>query len=414
MSSQRFGVLGRTLGHSYSPIIHTTLAGLDYTSFEKEPEEIVPFLASSEWDGLNVTIPYKRTVVPYLDELTERAQRLGNVNTIWRDDAGRLHGDNTDYLGFKMLVESTRVDVSGNTVLVLGATGGAGTTASIVLEDMGANVIPVSRKGNVTYNDLDAYADAVLIVNCTPVGMYPSCPSSPIDLGPFTKLEAVCDIVYNPARTGLILQAEKRGIPAVNGLLMLVAQAAEADRHFCGAMISAERIAEVTDLLTNTEQNIALIGMPGSGKTRVGEQLANLLGREHVDIDKALQQRLGTSCSSYILENGEAAFREQETIVLSEIARSSRLIISTGGGIVTREENYPLLHQNSVIVMLNRKLEELSHKDRPITARDGEYKLAETRMPLYRAWSDLIIDSRESAESTARAITEILPTTLNC
>lgn len=414
MSSQRFGVLGRTLGHSYSPIIHATLAGLDYTSFEKEPEEIVPFLASSEWDGLNVTIPYKRTVVPYLDELTERAQRLGNVNTIWRDDAGRLHGDNTDYLGFKMLVESTRVDVSGNTVLVLGATGGAGTTASIVLEDMGANVITVSRKGNVTYNDLDAYADAVLIVNCTPVGMYPSCPSSPIDLGPFTKLEAVCDIVYNPARTGLILQAEKRGIPAVNGLLMLVAQAAEADRHFCGAMISAERIAEVTDLLTNTEQNIALIGMPGSGKTRVGEQLANLLGREHVDIDKALQQRLGTSCSSYILENGEAAFREQETIVLSEIARSSRLIISTGGGIVTREENYPLLHQNSVIVMLNRKLEELSHKDRPITARDGVYKLAETRMPLYRAWSDLIIDSRESAESTARAITEILPTTLNC
>ena len=404
MTTPVFGLLGQKLGHSYSPTIHTELTGMEYRLFEREPEDVETFLANDEWQGLNVTIPYKRTVLPHLDELTERAKRMGNVNTIWRSSDGKLHGDNTDYAGFKMLVESIGIDVSGITALVLGATGGAGTTATKVLEDMGATVVSISRTGAVSYENVTDYADAELIVNATPVGMYPNCPEAPLSLDGFENLKAVLDIVYNPARTGLMLQAEDRGIATANGLLMLVGQAAEADRHFTGDDISLERIRQVTEKLAKQEMNIALIGMPGSGKTRVGQQLAKLTGREHVDVDHAFAEKLGISCSDYITTHGEEAFRREETAVLTDIAKRSRLIISTGGGIVTRPENYPLLHQNSTIVMLNRKLEELAHKNRPITARDGVQKLAKQRMPLYREWADIIVDSRDCAANTARAV----------
>jgi len=225
-------------------------------------------------------------------------------------------------------------------------------------------------------------------------------------------LEGVIDIVYNPARTGLMLEAERRGIPCIGGLLMLVAQAAQAVERYTGKATPRERILDVTERLSRREQNIALIGMPGSGKTRVGEQIAQLTGREHIDLDRALEERLGMPCADYIVERGEAAFREQETAALSDISKRSGLVLSTGGGVVTRDENYPLLHQNSKIVMLNRKLEELAHKGRPITARDGIDKLAEQRMPRYRAWADHIIDSRDCAANTAQALLDTLPPAL--
>ena len=409
MAKAPYGVLGRVLGHSYTPTIYRKLAGMDYVRFEREPEQLEDFLRGDEWAGVNVTIPYKRAVIPYLDELSDIAQRLGNVNTITRLPDGRLRGDNTDYFGFKMLVESLGIDLAGMTALVLGGSGGAGTTARTVLTDLGANPVSVGRTGEVTYDNLDAYRSADLIVNCTPVGMFPHCPESPIDLGLFDSLSAVVDIVYNPARTQIMMDAERRGIPCVGGLLMLVAQAAQAVERYTGAPVDTKAVCALTESLSATEQNIALIGMPGSGKTRVGQQLATILRRKHIDADDAFAERCGMSAADYIANNGEEAFRREETACLAELAATSGLVISCGGGVVTRPENYPLLHQNSIIVMLNRPIDELSTKGRPITARDGVQKLAEQRMDLYRSWADIIVDSLDCAANTARAVSERLP-----
>ena len=409
MPQRPYGVLGRVLGHSYTPVIYRELAGMDYRKFECEPDDLSAFMTGDAWEGTNVTIPYKRAVIPYLDELSPLAERMGNVNTITRLPDGRLRGDNTDYYGFKCLVESVGIDVAGKKALVFGGTGGAGTTACMVLEDMGAQVMPVSRTGEVNYDDLAKHADAAIAVNCTPVGMYPNCPAEPTSLDMLPNLEAVIDVVYNPSRTGLMLEAERRGIPHASGLLMLVAQAAQAVERYIGKTTTPERIQEITDALSHTEQNIALIGMPGSGKTRVGQNLARLLGRTHVDVDKELESRLGCTCAQYITERGEAAVRAKETAALKDLGAQSGLVLSTGGGVVTRDENYPLLHQNSLIVMLNRNIEELSKKNRPISARDGVQKLAEERMPRYRSWADIIIDSRDCAEHTAAAIKDVLP-----
>lgn len=404
-----YGVLGRTLGHSYTPTIYRQLADMEYVRFEREPDQLAGFLHGDEWEGVNVTIPYKRAVIPYLDELSDTARRLGNVNTITRLPDGRLRGDNTDYFGFRFLVESLRIDVEGMTALVLGGSGGAGTTACTVLSDLGVTAVPVGRTGEVTYGDLDRYRSAELIVNCTPVGMYPNCPDSVISLDGFDNLRAVVDIVYNPARTGIMMQAEARGIPVAGGLLMLVAQAAQAVERYTGAVIAPARITELTQALSATEQNIALIGMPGSGKTRVGQNLARLLGRTHVDCDWYFKERYGRSCAEYITTEGEDAFRREESACIRELGARSGLVVSCGGGVVTRPENYDALHQNSLIVMLDRPLSELASKGRPITARDGVQKLAEQRMGLYRSWADLIVASRDCAEHTAEAIVGELP-----
>ena len=403
-ATRPYGVLGRVLGHSYTPTIYKELAGLEYVRFEREPEELEAFMTGDEWEGTNVTIPYKRAVMDYLDELSPLAERMGNVNTITRLPDGRLRGDNTDYFGFQCLVVELGVEVSGKKALVLGATGGAGTTASMVLSDLGATVVPVGRTSEVNYGTLAKQSDAALLVNCTPAGMFPHCPDAPCTLEGLDALEGVIDIVYNPARTGLMLEAERRGIPCIGGLLMLVAQAAQAVERYTGQVTPRERILDVTERLSMHEQNIALIGMPGSGKTRVGEQVAAITGREHIDLDRALEKRLGMPCADFIVERGEPAFREQETAALADISKRSGMVLSTGGGVVARDENYPLLHQNSQIVMLNRKLDELAHKGRPITARDGIDKLAEQRMPRYRAWADYNIDSRDCAANTARAL----------
>lgn len=403
-----YGVLGRTLAHSYTPTIYRMLADMDYVRFERKPDEVEQFVRGDEWAGVNVTIPYKQTVVPLMDELSDAARRLGNVNTIVRLPDGRLRGDNTDYYGFTVLLESLGCPVAGTRALVFGGNGGAGTTCMAVLRDMGARPVSVGRRGEVTYDDLDRFADAQLIVNATPVGMYPACPASVCSLDTFPELSALIDIVYNPARTGLILQAEARGIACAGGLAMLVAQAAGAVHAYTGQEISRERIFEVTRTLEMQTQNIALIGMPGAGKTRVGRALAALLGREHIDLDDAFAEHVGMACDPFIRMHGEDAFRAAETEVLADVAKRSGLVISCGGGVVTRDENYPLLHQNSRIVMLDRPLSELSSAGRPISQRDGIEALARMRLPRYRAWADLIIASRESADATAHALYEMV------
>lgn len=408
MSERPYGVLGRVLGHSYTPKIYNMLAGLDYVRFEREPDQVEAFLKGDEWQGVNATIPYKRTVMPYLDELSDIAQRLGNVNTITRLPDGRLRGDNTDYYGFQVLVESVGVDLRGKHALVFGGDGGAGSTCMTVLGDLGAIPHAVGRSGDVTYDDLDAWSHAALAVNCTPVGMYPDCPASVCGLESLTDLEAFVDIVYNPARTSMMMDAEERGIPTAGGLLMLVAQAAQAVERYVGETVSMDRIMQVTDELSRSVENIALIGMPGCGKTRVGERLAELGGREHIDIDREFDRRHGMPAPDFILSNGEDAFREAETEIIADVAKRSSLVISCGGGVVERQANYRLLHQNSRIVMLDRPLDELSTRNRPITAQKGIGRLAETRLPRYRAWADAIITSRESPLATATEVARSL------
>lgn len=401
-TTRPYGVLGRVLGHSYTPTIYRELAGLDYRKFEREPEELESFVRSDEWEGFNVTIPYKRDLVAYMDELSPIAERMGNINTVVRLPDGRLRGDNTDYYGFKVLVESLGLELAGKKAVVFGGSGGAGSTAMMVLADLGMRAVSIDRSGRNTYENLDEHADAALAVNCTPVGMFPACPKAPCSLTALPRLEGLVDIVYNPARTALMMEADRLGIPNAGGLLMLVAQAAQAVERYTGRSVGRERIAEVTSSLARSERNIALIGMPGSGKTRVGQQIAAHLDRPHVDSDWELEQRLGCSCSDYIVDAGEEAFRRAESDCLAQIAARSGQVISCGGGVVTQPENYDLLRQNSVIVMLDRPIAELSKKGRPLSQRDGVEALAERRMPLYRSWADIIVTSRESADATAR------------
>ena len=401
-TTRPYGVLGRVLGHSYTPTIYRELAGLDYRKFEREPEELESFVRSGEWEGFNVTIPYKRDLVAYMDELSPVAERMGNINTVVRLPDGRLRGDNTDYYGFKVLVESLGLELADKKAVVFGGSGGAGSTAMMVLTDLGMRAVSIDRSGKHTYENLDEHADAALAVNCTPVGMFPACPKAPCSLTALPRLEGLVDIVYNPARTALMMEADRLGIPNVGGLLMLVAQAAQAVERYTGRTVGRERIAEVTSSLARSERNIALIGMPGSGKTRVGQQIAVRLDRPHVDIDWELEQRLSCSCSDYIVDAGEEAFRRADSDCLAQIASRSGQVISCGGGVVTQPENYDLLRQNSIIVMLDRPIAELSKAGRPLSQRDGVEALAERRMPLYRSWADIIVTSRESADATAR------------
>ena len=401
------GLLGRKLGHSYSPQIHAQLADYSYELFEKEPEELENFLKYGDFSGINVTVPYKKDVIPYLDELTPRAKKLGAVNTIVRRD-GKLIGHNTDYFGFLTMVRSSGLDVAGKKVLVLGS-GGASNTAVAVLEELGATVIVISRSGENSYDNLHLHPDAALIVNTTPVGMYPNTGNSPVNLDIFPQLEGMLDVVYNPARTQLLLYAEKKGLVALNGLLMLVAQAKEAAEWFTGTEISDEKIPVIHSSLRRQMENIILIGMPGCGKSTIGRKLAEALGKEFVDADQALEAHFRRPITEIIPQDGEPAFRAMETEILSMLGKRSGLVIATGGGCITQDRNYPLLHQNGTIFRLKRDLEKLPTQGRPLSQRNKLADMYEVRRPLYEAFADHIIDNDGDASHTIQQILEALP-----
>ena len=400
------GLLGRKLGHSYSPQIHAQLADYSYELFEKEPGELEDFLRKGDFTGINVTVPYKKDVIPYLDEMTSRAKKLGAVNTIVRRD-GKLIGHNTDYFGFLTMVRSSGLEVKNKKVLVLGS-GGASNTAVAVLEELGARVIVISRSGENSYENLHLHADAALLVNTTPVGMYPNTGASPVDLDLFPKLEGVLDVVYNPARTQILLDAEKRGLVAVNGLLMLVAQAKEAAEWFAGTEFSDETIPKIHSSLRRQMENIILIGMPGCGKSTIGKQLAQELGKEFVDADQALETHFGRPITEIIPQDGEAAFRAMETEILQMLGKRSGLIIATGGGCITQAHNYPLLHQNGTIFWLKRDLQKLPTNGRPLSQKNKLSELFKVRKPLYEAFADITIDNDGNAEQTIQQILEAL------
>lgn len=405
------GLLGRKLGHSYSPQIHSYIGDYPYTLFEKEPEEVADFVLHGDYTGMNVTIPYKKDVIPYLDELSPAAQKMASVNTIVRRKDGTLFGHNTDYFGFTSMVLRSGIQVSGKKVLVLGS-GGTSNTAVKALTDLGATVIIISRSGENNYANLHLHDDTSVIVNTTPVGMYPKTGVSPVDLKQFPKLEGVLDVIYNPARTQLLLDAEKMGLPCENGLWMLVAQAKEAAEYFTDAPISDDVIAKIHRKLSSQMQNIVLIGMPGCGKSTVASALAAKLGRKAVDADAEIVRIAGKSIPDIFAQDGEEVFRAWETKVLAELGKQSGLIIATGGGCVTRDRNYPLLHQNGNVFWLHRDISLLPTEGRPLSQQNKLTDLYAARNPLYDRFSDCFIDNNGSLEETVSAIIAYLEGTV--
>ena len=399
------GLLGAKLAHSYSPQIHRLLGNENYYIFEKAPEELEAFLAGGDFTGVNVTIPYKQTVIPYCAELTPVAQMLGAVNTIVRRD-GRLIGHNTDYFGFATMLRRSGLSVAGKKVLVLG-TGGASKTVVAVLQEQDAHVVAVSRSGDDNYNNLHRHKDAAIIVNTTPVGMYPDTEASPLSLDLFPQLEGVLDVIYNPAYTKLLQEAKARNLVTMNGLLMLVAQAKESAEWFLGHSIPDEKIDKIHQLLRTQMENIVLIGMPGCGKSTIGALLAEMTGKQFVDADAQLEELAGCSIPEIFATQGEAAFRALETRVLRELGKQSGLVIATGGGCVTREENYALLRQNGQIFYLERSLDSLPTDGRPLSQATDLEHMYRIRKPLYQRFADYLIDNSGTPQEAADRILRI-------
>lgn len=397
------GLLGRKLGHSYSPQIHRFLGEYSYVLFEKEPEEVGDFVRNGDYTGINVTIPYKKDVIPYLDELSPTAEKMGAVNTIVRRSDGTLFGHNTDYFGFLYMVRQSGIQVAGKKVLVLGS-GGASNTTVKALADLGAQVVIISRSGENNYGNLHLHADAAVIVNTTPVGMYPNTGAAPLDLTRFPHLEGVLDVIYNPARTQLLLDAETLGLPNANGLWMLVAQAKESAEYLLDKAIDDSVIETIYRKLSAQMQNIVLIGMPGCGKSTIGALLAERLHRKIVDADAEIIRLAGKTIPEIFAQDGEVVFRDWETKALAQLGKQSGLVIATGGGCVTRQRNYPLLHQNGSIFWLRRDTSLLPTDGRPLSQRNSLSDMYEKRKPMYEAFADFSVDNNGTAEETVRAI----------
>ena len=397
------GLLGRKLGHSYSPQIHGLLGDYSYELFEKEPEQLPFFLKDDDFTGINVTIPYKKDVIPYLDELSPAARKIGSVNTIVRRADGSLFGHNSDYFGFVSLVHHSGITVNGKKVLVLGS-GGTSNMVVTALKDLGAVPVVISRSGENNYENLHLHADASVIVNATPVGMYPNTGVSPIDLKHFPKLEGVLDVIYNPAKTKLLLDAEGLGIPHENGLWMLVAQAKEASEYFTGKKLSDAVIERIHRVLSHQMQNIILIGMPGCGKSTIGALLAEKQNRKFLDADEEIIRLAGKSISDIFAQDGEDVFRRWETTALENLGKQSGLVIATGGGCVTRSRNYPLLHQNGMIVWLQRDLSQLPTDGRPLSQANRLEEMYALRRPMYEAFGDIRVSNAGCPEDTVNEI----------
>ena len=360
-----------------------------------------------KYRGANVTIPYKKTVFPYMDSVSDAAQAVGSINTIVKKPDGAMFGDNTDVYGFREMLRHSGIRVSGAKVLVLGS-GGASAAVTYVLRSEGAIPVIISRSGENNYDNLALHADAEVIVNTTPLGMYPNNGESPVDLRTFPACSGVLDVVYNPARTAILLQAEELGIPCACGLYMLVAQAKKSSEDFTGATIPDSEISRIEGILSRTMQNIVIVGMPGCGKTTVSALLAQKLSRRVVDTDAEIVSRAGMSIPEIFEKFGEEHFRKLETEVMRNFGKQGGLIISTGGGCVTREENYPLLHQNGTIVWIRRDTSLLSRDGRPISLSSDLDELYEKRKPCYERFSDIIADNNGTVEETVSSIMEEL------
>ena len=409
----KFGLLGRTLGHSFSPRIHSALGNTNYELFEREPSQLQEFFADPELQGINITIPYKVNALEACDVVDPRAERIGCVNTMVRKD-GKWHGYNTDYDGFVFTLQHAGIDVAGKECIILGD-GASSATVHVALEDLDAkNIVHLSRKTAPFYGDAPNYYEtAQIIINCTPIGMYPHNPANLIDITQFSKLEGVVDLIYNPRRTILLLQAEMMEIPHCDGLPFLVAQGVEAANHFQGESFGTKEIEQILRDMRREKENIILIGMPGVGKTTVGKALGEEMGRTCVDVDHELEKEIG-DISTYITEQGEPAFREKEAEVIAKFGTQTGLIISTGGGCVTVPKNFAHLRQNGRIYQLTQPIENLSTSGRVLSSGGIERlrELEEIRTPMYESFAQSIVEHHRNATETVAAILEDFETNL--
>lgn len=387
----KFGVLGKSLPHTYSPQIHKAFADYEYTVLERTEEQVHALFEGAEGlDGFNVTIPYKKLAASLCTGVSDEVRELGAANTIVRLPDGGFKGYNTDVYGFTYMLESAGIDVAGKQCLILG-TGGASVAVEYALKKMGAAKIDFcSRSGDINYENVyDVAADVQIVVNATPVGMFPNVDDSPVDLSKFAKLYAAADIVYNPSRTRFLQQAQELGVKNAGGLSMLVAQAWEASRIFKGE--PASTIDAVIEKLQDQMLNITLVGMPGCGKTTLGKKLAKKLGRTFIDLDIQFKEEYGTTPAQVISTKGEDEFRRMETLLAKKILPQSGLVIATGGGIVTRKENWFYLRANSKVCYLERPLNFLLKQDtsnRPLSRSTGIEELYKKRTPLYEQVCD--------------------------
>ena len=405
----KYGLIGEHLTHSYSCEIHAQIADYEYELHELAPSELGGFLTKREFNAINVTIPYKQDVIPYLDGISDTAKRIGAVNTIV-NRGGKLYGDNTDFAGMLALAKHIGVDMKGKKVLILG-TGGASKTGHALAEYMGAeSVYYVSRSGkngSITYEQaFSEHSDAQVIINATPVGMFPKQGGRPIDISVFPKLEGVLDAIYNPLRTNLILDAQERGIPAEGGLYMLSAQAVHAAAVFQDIPLDESLVDKAFKSVKNDKQNIVLIGMPSSGKTTVGRILAEKCGKELADTDEYIVKKIGMPIADFFAKHGEAEFRKIEKETVAGLASTGGKIIATGGGAVLDAENVRALKQNGVLVFLDRRPENLiATDDRPLSSRRSALeKLYAERYDIYCAAAEVHIDANTTPGAEADAI----------
>lgn len=411
--SVRYGLLGERLGHSFSREIHEKLGRYRYELIEVAPEKLDAFMRSRPFDGINVTIPYKQAVIPYLDDLSERARAIGAVNTIVNRD-GKLYGDNTDFAGLEALIKRMGLDLRGRTVLICG-TGGTSRTAAAVAEALRAGEIArlsrTARDGAVGYEEAyEKYAGAEILINTTPCGMFPDVDGASVDVGRFPGLRGVVDVIYNPLTTRLVREARAREIPAENGLYMLVAQAVEAAEVFLDEQFGAETVERIYREILFEKRNLVLIGMPGSGKSTIGKLLSARLGRELVDTDAEIVKRAGMAITEIFKTRGEAFFRDLESEVIRELSLTGGRIVATGGGAVLRSENVGALKMNGTIVFLDRPAEELIPTDDRPLSDDAEKMRAlyAARYPIYTKAADLALPVRGTPEDTVKELLEML------
>ncbi|NLA54307.1 MAG: shikimate kinase [Clostridiales bacterium] len=402
---EEYGLLGKKLSHSFSPAIHALLGDYPYRLIELEEDELPGFMRENHFKGFNVTIPYKEKVITYLSKVSPLAADIGSVNTVIRQSDGSLFGDNTDAWGFEKLLGDSKRFV-GKKALVLGS-GGSSKTVQAVLRNMGIEGIVISRSGENHYENLSNNKDAALIINTTPLGMYPNNDLAPLSLSIFWQCRLVIDLIYNPYRTKLLQQADKLGIEGRGGLLMLAAQAQRASELWDLSHSGDDRSMEIAEKLSRDMRNLVLIGMPGSGKTAIAKSLKRLTGRQIFDSDTLIEQKTGKSIPKIIEHEGIAAFRLLETEILREVSKLSGVIIAAGGGVVTQPQNLPLLMQNSRIIWIKRDLNLLSTSGRPLSQSSGVEALYQQREALYAAWSERAFENT-GIDRTAKEIAETM------
>jgi len=404
---KRLFLIGHPLGHSWSPALHAELGSKDYALMELEPDRLEGWIKGDSWDGANVTIPYKQAVIPYCDELSDDARRIGSVNTLLRRPDGTIYGDNTDIFGFTAMAARAGISFKDKKVLVLGS-GGTSHTACDAIRTSGGLPVVISRKGENTYDNIADHADADIIVNTTPVGMWPHISEQPVDLTVFRHLSGVLDVVYNPSRTRLVRQAEKLRIPCAGGLFMLCGQAAKAHEIWTGEKADPAVIEHMHDAVLAHHRSIVFIGMPGSGKSTIGRFTAREIGLPFVDADTEIVRRIGTDIPSYFRQHGEAAFRDIESEVIRDLMLRGGHVIATGGGAILREENRDMICGFGRVIRLRRPIEDLPVSGRPVSQAKGIQALAQEREPFYAACADITIENAGTPGETMDAVLRAL------